>query len=91
MYDFIREYNGDFIYISTEIFPMTCFMFNNRDILKKEEFYDLDEYVSGLIKTLDLGQENVKLFKNNLSDVLELVMNEKGIHKIALKGKYYGL
>lgn len=85
MYDFIREYSGDFMYINAQLFPMTSFMFRNRDVLKKEEFYDLKEYVLNISKKLDLGQENMKLFENNYKDVLELVMNEKGIVKIALK------
>ena len=90
MTDFIEEFNGDFIYINCDLFPITSFMYRNRIILKQESVYGLHEYVSKMIKLMGVDSLNLNIVEEHESDVLELVMNEKGIVKISLKGKYYG-
>ena len=85
MNDFIKGYNGDFIYISSEIFPPTSFLYRDRTIIKQESVYDIKEYVNRMSKLMEIGDLNMKLFEDNIDDVLELIMNEKGIHKISLK------
>ena len=85
MNDFIKGYNGDFIYISSEIFPPTSFLYRDRTIIKQESVYDIKEYVLRMSKLMEIGDLNMKLFQDNIDDVLELIMNEKGIHKISLK------
>ena len=89
MDEFIKDYNGEFIYINCIIYPMTAYFYKDRTILKKDEFYDLDKYITEISNKLSLGSLNVKVLAENLSKVLELVMNEKGIVKLSLKEKCY--
>jgi len=85
----INDYNGEFIHIDCNIFPITSFMYRDRTILKTESVYNLKEYVINLIDKLDVGNMNLDLMQKNIDDVLELILNEKGIVCISLKGKYY--
>jgi len=62
-------------------------MYKNKVELKRENVYDLHEYVIDMIKKLDVGQLNVELFNNYLDRVVELVINEHGIIRISLKGE----
>ena len=85
----IDDYNGDFIHINCKLFPITCYMYRDRTILKKESVYNLEEYVINLIDKLNIDNLNLELMQKNIDDVLELILNEKGIVCISLKGKHY--
>jgi hypothetical protein len=87
MNNFIKGYFGDFIYINCNVFPITSYMYSNSKVFKQEDVYDLEEYVVKLIDKLNLGNENLYIFKKYSSCVEELIMNEKGIVKLSIKEK----
>lgn len=89
MEDFFKEFNGDFIYINCDIFPIMSFMHRDRTIIKQESVYNLYEYVSNILNLIDAKKTNLKLLELYESDVIEIIMNENGIVKISLKEKYY--
>lgn len=89
MEDFFKEFNGDFIYINCNIFPITSFMYRDRKILKQESVYELYNYVENLISIMNTESLNLNILKKYEDNVLELIINEKGIVKISLKEKYY--
>lgn len=88
MEKFIDKYTGDFVHVSTDVYPAMSFMYSNGKIFKQEQVVDLKNYVNKLMSLMNVGFLNADLFNNNVDDVVELIINEHGIHKISLKGKH---
>lgn len=83
----IDDMIGEYIYISTMIYPPTAIWYYNKTVQKSEPIKDFVAYTKSILNQLKLEDElgYFDYINNNADKVTEIVINENGIVKFSIR------
>ena len=83
---------GEYILVSTEIYPATAIWYKDKTVVKTESFDSIIDYITKIIKMMKL-EDNIfyqDIMNGRVKDyILECVLNEKGVHSYSVNLKYW--
>ena len=87
----IKDMIGEYIFVSTNIYPPTAIWYKDKKVVKTEPIDDIIEYSKKILKMMKVEEcHHLDFITNKGKDYIdEVVLTEKGISRYSISQKFW--